>query len=211
MSSAVSSVVVDIRPGSEKRTVGGGSRKANDKARGRKYLTRSEVHAIAKCARQRQRNGERDALMIRLAFEHGLRASELVNLQWQAVMFETQSLSVTRAKGSISCTHPLQGATMRALRSYHRSVGKPTVGALFNSERGAPVSVDGFRRMFGRVSRQVMGKTWNPHALRHACGYHLINSGQNIRTVQHYMGHANIQNTVLYTTLSARQFDGVTF
>ena len=82
---------------------------------------------------------------------------------------------------------------------------------MFVNERGAPVSVDGFRKLFHRLSQKVLGMTWHPHALRHACGVHLINSGADIRTVQQYMGHANIQNTVLYTTLSGKQFERLAF
>lgn len=210
MDNATSANVVALRPPTEKRTVGG-NRTANDEARGRKHLTRDEVMQAMKAARQGKRNGERDALMIRLAFEHGLRASELVGLKWQAFDFKGQEVAIQRAKGSVSGTHPLQGETLRALRRYHRAQGKPMVGALFNSERGAPLSVDGFRRLFGRITVKALGVQWHPHALRHACGVHLINSGYDIRTVQAYMGHANIQNTVLYTALSGRQFEHLTF
>lgn len=210
MSDAVSGNVVTLRPTTERRTVGG-SRTANDETRGRKHLTRDEVMQVMKVARRGKRNGERDALMIRLAFEHGLRASELVGLKWQALNFSEQTLAVQRAKGSVSGTHPLQGETLRALRRYHRNQGKPVVGSIFTSERGAPLSVDGFRRLFGRLTIKALGVQWHPHALRHACGVHLINSGTDIRTVQSYMGHANIQNTVLYTALSGKQFEHLTF
>ena len=200
--------VVELHPATEKRTVGG-NRKANDLERGRKHLTRDEVQALINAAKQ-TRNGERDALMIRLAFEHGLRASELVGLRWQAFNLDTHEVHITRAKGSLDGTHPLQGQAIRALKRYQRTTGR-SAGLVFVSERGAPITVDGFRRMVGRVSKQALGTQWHPHALRHACGVHLINSGTDIRTVQQYMGHANIQNTVTYTALTGRQFEKLTF
>lgn len=208
MNHAASATVVELRPDNVKRTVQ--TRTANDEARGRQYLTRQEVHRLAKAAKA-GRQGARDALMIRLAFEHGLRVSELVGLKWQAVSFAEQQLTVTRAKGSISGTHPLQGETLRALRRFHREQGQPVQGFMFSSERGAPLSTDGFRRLFGRLSARVLGVQWHPHALRHACGYHLINSGVDLRTVQAYMGHASIQNTVTYTQLTGRQFERLAF
>ena len=208
MNTNASAAVVQLRPANETRTVQ--TRTANDDARGRKYLTRQEVHQLARAAKA-GRQGARDALMIRLAFEHGLRVSELVGLKWQALSFSEQTISITRAKGSISGTHPLQGETLRALRRYHRDQGQPMQGFMFSSERGAPLSVDGFRRLFGRLSARTLGVQWNPHALRHACGYHLINSGEDLRTVQAYMGHASIQNTTVYTALSGRQFERLAF
>ncbi|MBB3231066.1 tyrosine-type recombinase/integrase [Halomonas stenophila] len=208
MSDAALSNVVEMHPSTEKRTVGG-SRSANDVERGRKHLTRDEVQALTKAAKQ-TRNGERDSLMIRLAFEHGLRVSELVGLRWQAFNLDAHEVLITRAKGSLDGTHPLQGQTIRALRRYQRNSGR-SHGLVFVSERGAPISVDGFRRMFGRLTERVLGIKWHPHALRHACGVHLINNGTDIRTVQQYMGHANIQNTVAYTALTGRQFEKLSF
>lgn len=194
-------------PATETRTVH--SRTANDAARGRKHLTRDEVHRLIRAARD-NRYGLRDALMLRLAFEHGLRVSELVGLRWSAVDLVTHELRVTRAKGSLDGTHPLQGDTVRALKRYQRDSGR-TAGLVFVSERGAPISAGGFRRLLHRLSERVLGVKWHPHALRHACGVHLINQGVDLRTVQQYLGHANIQNTVAYTALTGRPFERLSF
>jgi len=173
-------------PMTETRTVQGGSRIANDVARGRKYLSRDEVMALVKAAKK-NRHGSRDSLMIRLAYEYGLRVSELVNARWQHLPdLSDHTFSVSRAKGSVDSTHPLQGDTVRAIKKFQRELSQSS-GLLFTNERGAPVSVDGFRRMFGRLSQKVLGTVWNPHALRHACGVHLVNSVDN-----HRMGHSNI-------------------
>lgn len=200
--------VVILRPATESRTVR--TRSDNDEARGRKYLTRDEVHRLMKEAKK-GRHGQRDALMIRMAYEHGLRVSELVGFKWQHFDLDGgHTVMVQRAKGSLDGTHNLQGETVRALKRY-RATTQRAHGFVFVNERGAPVSIDGFRKTFHRLSERVLGVKWNPHALRHACGVHLINSGIDIRTVQRYMGHANIQNTVAYTALTARQFDHLTF
>jgi site-specific recombinase XerD len=46
----------------------------------------------------------------------------------------------------------------------------------------------------------------HPHMLRHAIGYKFANDGVDTRTIQKYLGHRNIQHTVRYTELSAKQF-----
>jgi len=46
----------------------------------------------------------------------------------------------------------------------------------------------------------------HPHMLRHACGYKLANQGKDTRAIQLYLGHRNIDNTVIYTQLSAARF-----
>jgi integrase len=87
--------------------------------------------------------------MILLAFRHGLRASELVDLRWEQADFETGVLHVRRAKAGTPATHPLTGRELRALRRLQRE----TTGThVFMSERKAPISVDGFQKMVERLS-----------------------------------------------------------
>src|SRR5215472_11821439 len=57
-------------------------RKPNAELRTREYLTEAEVERLMKAAKA-NRNGQRDATMILLAFRHGLRAAELVDLRWE--------------------------------------------------------------------------------------------------------------------------------
>jgi len=51
----------------------------------RRYLTQREVDRLMDCARKHGRYGHRDATMILIAYRHGLRASEVCDLQWQQI------------------------------------------------------------------------------------------------------------------------------
>jgi type 1 fimbriae regulatory protein FimB/type 1 fimbriae regulatory protein FimE len=42
--------------------------------------------------------------------------------------------------------------------------------------------------------------------LRHATGYKLANDGQDTRSIQHYLGHRNIEHTTRYTELRSDRF-----
>jgi integrase len=152
------------------------------------------------------RNGARDSLMIMMAYGHGLRVSELVNLRWSQVSFNEARLHVRRLKGSKDSTHPIQGDELRALRELRRS--NPEGEYVFVSERGTPFSVDGFQRMIERLAESA-GLTAlkpHPHMFRHACGHKLANEGRDTRAIQDYLGHTNIQNVVRYTALSPERF-----
>jgi integrase len=50
----------------------------------RRYLTEREVERLMDCARK-NRHGHRDATMVLVAYRHGLRASELCDLQWHQI------------------------------------------------------------------------------------------------------------------------------
>jgi site-specific recombinase XerD len=83
---------------------------------------------------------------------------------------------------------------------------------LFISERGAPISTDGFRKAMNRWGIKS-GFEWSisPHALRHGCGYHLANNLMDSRSLQECLGHKDISNTVRYTKLAADRFDRTSF
>ena len=75
------------------------------------------------------------------------------------------------------------------------------------SERAAPMSAVAFRRMLTRLGRAAkMPFGIHPHMLRHATGFKLANQGVDTRSLQHYLGHKNIQHTVRYTELSPERF-----
>jgi integrase len=182
-------------------------RPKNVEVRTREYLTEREVERlIAGC--QGNRRPHRDATMILLAFRHGLRASEVCDLQWTQVDFAAATLAVTRAKHGTPSTHPLTGRELRALRRLHREAeGRSPF--LFVSERGSPMTVSNFQKLISRACEAAGLKIKaHPHMLRHACGFHQANAGRDTRSLQAYLGHKNIQHTVRYTELAPTRFKG---
>ena len=115
--------------------------------------------------------------MILVAFRHGLRASEVCDLQWSQIELDAGRLHVRRAKRGTPSVHPIRGDEIRALRKLRRE----------NPTAKMPFAV-------------------HPHMLRHACGFKLANDGHDTRSLQHYLGHKNIQHTVRYTELSPDRF-----
>jgi integrase len=204
--SPMNAVVAFKAPTLEKRTIKVVRRLKNAKLRSREHLTEAEVEALMNAARQ-NREGKRDATMILIAFRHGLRASELVDLRWDQIDFNHAVLHVRRVKNGTPATHPLTGKELRTLRDLKRESQSPFV---FVSMRDAPFSVSGFRRMIERACHDAkLGIKAHPHMLRHGCGYVLANKGTDTRTIQAYLGHRNISNTVRYTELSATRFKGL--
>src|SRR4051812_48200830 len=60
----------------------------------RKYLLPSEVELLMAHARKPPRHGHRDATMILIAYRHGLRASEVVGLEWHQIELDQGRLHV---------------------------------------------------------------------------------------------------------------------
>jgi integrase len=185
------------------RTVGP-LRRPNAELRTREHLTAAEVEALMEAAKA-NRHGHRDATMILIAFRHGLRAAELVDLQWAQIDFTAAVLHVRRVKKGTPATHPLRGNEMRALRKLQRE--SPASAFVFVSERGSPFSPAGFAKMVERAGIEAkLEFKAHPHMLRHACGFALANAGHDTRALQAYLGHRNIQHTVRYTELAPNRF-----
>src|SRR5438094_672006 len=95
--------------------------KPNGELRTREYLTEAEVERLIKAAKA-NRYGQRDATIVLLAFRHGLRAAEIVDLRWDQIeLGRNACLHVRRVKNGMPSVHPLQGDEMRALRALKRN------------------------------------------------------------------------------------------
>jgi integrase len=177
--------------------------------RPREYLTEVEIDKLIDAAKD-NRQGHRDSTAILMAYRHGLRASELVELRWDDVDFRTGKLHVRRGKGGMASVHPIGSREMRALRKLQREMPDGLKGVhIFVSERQAPLSVAGYQRMVARAG-EAAGFLFlvHSHMLRHSCGYKLANDGQDTRAIQHYLGHKSINSTVRYTALAPDRFKG---
>src|SRR6516165_844781 len=97
--------------------------------------------------------------------------SEVTDLKWEQIDFDRGELHVNRLKGGIPATHPLTGRELRELRR-HRRDSPPATRFVFASERGAPLSAEGFNRMVKRAGAVAgLGIKVHAHMLRHACGF----------------------------------------
>jgi integrase len=143
----------------------------------------------------------RDGAIILIMFRHGLRASELAALRWEQIDLKKALVHVHRIKNGISSTHPLRGIELRLLRQLERL--HPQSAYVFVSERKALLTNRAVHHIIARAGKNAkLPFTAHPHMLRHSTGFYLASHGHDTRAIQGYLGHANINNTVIYTQLS---------
>jgi type 1 fimbriae regulatory protein FimB/type 1 fimbriae regulatory protein FimE len=115
-----------------------------------------------------------------------------------------QACGTSFGRGTPS-VHPIRGDEIRALHKLRRE--NLTEAYVFVSKRGGPISPMGFHHLIARLGKAAtLPFAIHPHMLRHACGFKLANDGHDTRSLQHYLGHKNIQHTVRYTELSPDRF-----
>jgi len=202
----MNTVVQLRRPNDEKPTVRGG-RANNADYRQREYLTEAEVAKLVDTAGN-SRSPIRDRLMIRMAFLHALRVSELVGLRWQQIDLTTHTIHIIRAKNGTPSNHRLEGDELRFLRALRRQ--NPHADFVFLSERKAPLSVDGAQKLIERLGEAAkLPFPIHAHMLRHAAGYALAARGVDTRTLQAFIGHRSIANTVIYTAVADKRIRNI--
>jgi integrase/recombinase XerD len=165
------------------------------------FLTQDEVRRLFAVI-----TSKRDRALFQLAYHHGLRASEVSLLQRDDIYEKQGRIYIPRVKGSIAKTYPMQPEDVRLVRAYLRTRDDDSP-YLFISMRG--ISLE--RRSYWDLMQKYGEGAAIPkpkrrfHALRHAIAVHLLDAGADVAFVQDRLGHANIQNTIIYmryTTLT---------
>jgi Phage integrase family len=176
-----------------------GRLRPNADLRTREYLTDAEVARLQEAAAKANRYGHRDATMVLVAYRHGLRVSELVDLRWDQIDVEHATMAMRRAKKGTPGIHGLQGDELRLLRALRRE--HPHADFVFLSERKAPLSVKGAQkhRTAWRGRRAAIS---NPCSHANA----LAARGIDTRTLQAFMGHRSISNTVVCQVRQMKTF-----
>jgi type 1 fimbriae regulatory protein FimB len=161
------------------------------------YLSQEELKALLK-----QAKSKRDKALIFLAYSYGLRASEVGLLRREDIDFERMKIRIHRLKNSISSEYPLRPEVARLLKSYLRT-RKDNSPILFPSRRGLPINRRTLYNMIQRYAKQAKipkSKRYF-HVLKHSIAVHLLEAEMDIIFVKDWLGHKNIQNTMIYARL----------
>jgi integrase len=141
----------------------------------------------------------RDRAIFRLAYHAGLRASEVGRLELRDYTPRTERIFVHRLKGSNSGEHHLCREESKALRAWLKIRGS-VPGAIFLSNRRTPIRrsmLDVLMKKYGAWAG-IPPELCHFHILKHTCATHLMSKGFHPDQVQDWIGHANIQNTMIY-------------
>jgi integrase/recombinase XerD len=141
----------------------------------------------------------------------GLRLHEGLHLEVSDIDSQRMMIHVHRGKGAKDRYVSLPQSTLHLLRSYWRThrhphllfpaLGRNGNGAKQAQTPMAKSSVQGaFRR--AKFDAGIAKKGVAIHTLRHCYATHLLEAGVNLRVIQRYMGHAQLETTMLYLHLT---------
>ena len=149
----------------------------------------------------------RDKAIMELFYSSGLRLSELVGLDWDALDLTDRTVRVL-GKGSKARIVPIGRQAIDALKRWHRQrrqvlaagAGAAVKGAVFVGRQDRRLSVRAVQlRVAAWARRQGLHIPVHPHMFRHSFATHLLESSGDLRGVQELLGHADIATTQIYT------------
>ena len=167
-------------------------------------LTKPEVKALIKAAGKKNRR-----LIIELLYSSGLRVSEAVKLKTEDLNLKERTARVKGGKGNKDRTVILSKFW---IKKFKKSLSKRKTKSpfVFAKKNGMPISTDSVQRLVKKAAKKAgIQKEVTPHTLRHSHATHLLEAGENIRTIQELLGHSSLATTQIYTHVSVESLKKV--
>jgi integrase len=143
-------------------------------------LSDDELRRLVKACEGRTLRDRRDEALVRLMFETGLRAGEVVALRVEDVDVLGGTLLVRRGKGGSGRLVPFSPQTARALDRYLRLRRQHVLAdtsALWLGERSRSFHYDGLYRALVKRARAAGIRNFSPHQLRHTAASRWLAAG----------------------------------
>ena len=129
----------------------------------------------------------------------GMRRTEVSRLKVRDVDSKRMMIRVDRGKSGVSRNLPLSPALLETLREYWR--WKKPRTHLFPAQLWYACT---------EAARHAgLTKHVTPHTLRHSWATHLLEAGTDLRTIQIFLGHGDLETTAKYLHLSQRHLQAV--
>jgi integrase/recombinase XerC len=179
-----------------------------------RHLRPGEIETLLEAPSGDEPLGRRDRAILELLYATGLRVSELVGLDWQAIDLPGRVLRVV-GKGDKERMVPFGRPAGAALKSWlevwegvrgeHAQHHEPESEPVFLNHAGGRLTDRSVRRVLDRyVSAASIAAGVHPHTLRHTFATHLLENGADLRAIQELLGHTSISTTQKYTHLEVQ-------
>ncbi len=156
-----------------------------------KFLTEPEINTLLDNI-----TNPRDKAIVELAYASGIRANELFHLKNKDINLAERTIKITHGKAS----------RWNGVKERISLIGSKAVEAIkaYKSLDNRDESFTGYKRKdeFNRMLNRYGSKLVlhiTPHMLRHSAATHMVNRGADIRCIQEFLGHENINTTQIYT------------
>jgi integrase len=175
-----------------------------------KFLDQPELEKLLAVPHADDPFGKIEPTLYLTAAMTGLRQGELIGLRWRDIDFQARRLRVVspyvrgefndpKSEGS-GRSVPLAKRVHQALKDLRERTVYPADSDLVfcHPETGKPLDRSKLVRRFKQALEQAEVRQITYHELRHTFGTRMAASGIPLRTIQHWLGHADAKTTQIY-------------
>jgi integrase/recombinase XerD len=169
------------------------------------FLTRPEIEAILAAPDRKTWLGRRDHTLLLLAVQTGLRLSELIDLDRDAIHLGAGAHVRCVGKGRKERCTPLTKHARDALKAWLKEPIRYEAKALFPNVHGGRLSADSVQALLAKYVRvasercpSLKSKRVSPHILRHTAAMELLQAGVDCSVIALWLGHEAIETTQTY-------------
>ncbi|MCE2716673.1 MAG: tyrosine recombinase XerC [Pseudomonadota bacterium] len=146
--------------------------------------------------------GLRNQALIQLLYFTGIRISEALSLN-QKSLSNTQFITVIGKRSKVRQV-PIDSSTKEKILLYLKEqpfLSHPE-SPIFFGEKGKRLQAAVVQKILRDFRRSTgMPESLTPHALRHSCATHLMQSSHDLRGIQELLGHSSLSSTQIYTQI----------
>lgn len=174
------------------------------------YLEGEELRAMLAAADRGTREGRRDHTILLTLLNTGARVQELLDIRPADLQLERPLQVRLCGKGCKERFCPLWPQTAEALRALvaESRLGDSSMERLFRNRRGEPLTRFGVRYLLRTYAQRAQAsvpslarKRVHPHTMRHSAAVHLLQSGVDLVSISHWLGHASVETTNRYAVV----------
>jgi site-specific recombinase XerD len=169
------------------------------------FLDAPEMAALLAAPDRSTWAGRRDHILLLVALQTGLRASELIGLRCGDVVLGTGAHIRCLGKGRKERSTPLRRDTAKAVHIWLKERRGDADQPLFPSIRGDQLSRDAVEHLVrkhcetaSRSCPSMIGKRVSPHTLRHSTAMELLQHGVDQSVIALWLGHESVETTQIY-------------
>ena len=169
------------------------------------FLDSNEMAALLTAPDRSKWAGRRDHVILLVALQTGLRASELANLRCNDVQLGVGAHIRCLGKGRKERSTPLRPDTVKVLQTWIKERRGEADQPLFPSMRGDKLSRDALEHLVRKhcltashSCPSLVGKRVSPHTLRHSTAMELLHHGVDQSVIALWLGHESVETTQIY-------------
>lgn len=168
-----------------------------------------EINRILSSINTESSTGKEMYAIICLSAFLGLRSSDIINLRFDEIKWETDEIVIIQKKTNQPLHLPLIDEVKFSLLDYikngrHESVDNEYIFTTFRPPYAKFKSSTSVHRIVTRAMDiagiEYQGRHHGAHALRHSLATNMINNGAPISAISAVLGHKNSQTTEIYIT-----------